>query len=393
MPKTQISKQIDGLKIRTLNLVLTKNCNLNCLYCYEKEKQQDEERMDTSIAKEMIRKYMNADDEFNVVEIDFFGGEPMLAFSQIREIIQWFLLQNWSKGYRFLIGTNGTILTDEMKSWLHKYRDIINISLSIDGNKIAHDLIRDNSYDLIYPNLSFFKSHWLHQPAKMTIIGDTIPYLADSIIELEEMGINFTANVAFEDFWGNSERKKKLLNIYEEQLNKLVSFYTAHQELFPVSPLLTALPEYLGLSNSIISNNSRSDCVRFCGAGHEMVTVDIDGEVYPCHRFLPWVTGKPAPKLQTNIQTLWKPEECSNCRIVSSCPTCAAFNWEVNGDTSIRSTYHCESHILEVLASSKLEAIRLSQINKNKLESISSGELKLLKRKTEALWELIENGI
>jgi radical SAM protein with 4Fe4S-binding SPASM domain len=41
----------------------------------------------------------------------------------------------------------------------------------------------------------------------------------------------------------------------------------------------------------------------FCGAGHEMVTVDVDGEVYPCHRFLPWVTGKPAPKGQTNFQS------------------------------------------------------------------------------------------
>ena len=87
------------------------------------------------------------------------------------------------------------------------------------------------------------------------------------------------------------------------------------------------------------------------------------------------------------------PEECANCKIIHSCPTCAGFNWEVNGDTGIRSTYHCEAHKLEVLAAAQIAAERLNKMPISDIDSLKKEERVLLKQRIRALFDLIEEGI
>jgi uncharacterized protein len=349
--------------------------------------------MDFKIAREAIAHYMQAEDEFDSVLIEFFGGEPLLVFPFIKKVVEWTISREWPKDYHFLIGTNGTLLTDDIKNWLQKNGKCLTAAFSIDGNKQAHNLVRDNSYDLLYPHIPFFMENWPGQPAKMTIYAETIPYLADSVIELEEMGLFFTANIAFEDFWGSPEQKEKLLDIYNDQLTTLVDYYSERPHLYPVSKILEALPIYLCIPEFRIYPANENDCTRFCGSGHEMVTVDVDGNVYPCHRFLPWITGKNAPGNPANSQSQWQPEECSNCKVVSSCPTCAGYNWEINGDCGIRTTFHCEAYKSEVIASAKLASLRLGKIKLSEIEKFTPNEKKMLKQRIEAIWELVENGI
>jgi uncharacterized protein len=391
MPKKNLKDNISNVptqKSRMVSLVVTRDCNLRCNYCYEKHDLRDKKIMDFSIAAAAISRYV-AEKGYDLLEIDFFGGEPMLSFHLIKDVVEWFHSQKWEINHRFLIGTNGTILTEEMKEWLIKNRNCVNIALSMDGNKIAHNICRSNSYDLVYQNLPFFKEYWPHQPIKMTISGETIQYVSDSIIEMEEMELLFTSNVAFENIWGDDDEKAALLDIYEDQLSRLVDYYASRPELFPVSPLLTAVPEYLGIPG--YQNKDTDEVKRFCGAGHEMVVIDVDGTEYPCHRFLPWVTGRPAPKEGANCQTAWKPEKCSNCKLLPSCPTCAGLNWEINGDSGIRTTFHCNSYKLEVLASCQLEIKRLKHKMK-RLANLSTSEKKQMKMQVEAILDLIENG-
>jgi uncharacterized protein len=382
-------------KIRTLSLVVTKSCNLRCSYCYEKNYNGEYQVMDLKVAKEVINHYLCAEDGFKAVVIDFFGGEPLLAFNLIKEVIEWTLSREWPKRYHFTIGTNGTLLTDEMKNWIIKKKNCLTLSFSINGNKKAHDLTRDNSYDLLSPHIPFFMENWPEQPAKMTICKETIPYVAESIIELEEMGLYITANLAFEDLWGTPEQEEKLLKIYNNQLMQLVDYYAERPDLFPVYRILDAFPISLNQSGNIIEQ-SYDECVRFCGSGHEMVLIDLDGQTYPCHRFVPWVTGKPAPIGPANRQQKWKPVECENCKILHVCPTCAGYNWEVNNDTGIRTTYHCRAIKLEALASAKLLLLKLKKSKKyqvQELNSISTEDQKQLKKRIEVLYELVENGI
>ncbi len=276
-----------------------------------------------------------------------------------------------------------------MKSWLVENKEHVSVGISLDGNKIAHDLNRCNSYDMVHQNLPFFRKHWPEQPAKMTISAESIPYVAESVIELEEMGLPFYGNVVFENIWGTSHQKAKLLDTYSEQLNKLVEYYSSRPDRLP--------PRMLAHDPGVMYRSGQSEppgeaCVRYCGAGHELVIVDIDGNTYSGHRFMPWVTGRPAPSEPVNRQGTWGPERCAKCRIVSLCPTCAGFNWQVNGNPATRTTYHCEAFKLEFLASAKLHAVRLMQQAAN-LSILSPNQIsEEAKLRLDAILDLATNG-
>lgn len=391
MPKSTFFSKKKEEKKFIVTLTICRKCNLRCRYCYEPHEHFDGRTMDFKVAQEIITRYMEAENEYDNVEFQLFGGEPMLAFPLIKQIVEWFHSRSWNKGHIFFITTNGTILTEEMKKWLLQNRQCVVAGFSIDGNRLAHNLGRDNSYDLLRRNIPFFRETWPTQPAKMTIYAETIPYIADSIIELEEMGLYFTANIVFEDIWGEPERKKALLDIYREQLLRLVDYYVDHPHLEPVGPLLRRELEFTNHYKPLKYLDSY--CVRYCGAGHEMVMVDVDGSIYPCHRFAPWIAKRPAPGLPPNRQKKWMPEKCTECKYVSLCPTCAGFNWESNGDTGIRTTYHCEAFKLELLASARLQAIRLGQRPLSDLTKLSNEEAVKVKRRIDTILELAEKGI
>lgn len=372
-------------------LNITKRCNLNCKYCFENKQYRTKEMMSLEVAKERITEYMNKEDEFDEVIIDFFGGEPFLAFDLIRQIVDWVKSEKWKKEYFFSIGTNGTILTEEMKEWLIKNRHLFSVGVSLDGSKEAHNISRDNSYDIIKKNLPFFQKNWPAQPAKMTICAETIPYVAKSIMEMEESVLSFTANVVMEDIWGSLEEKKRLLDIYAEQLSQLVSFYADHPQLYPVT-ILDRKIENIRLKNDNDNSENTKKVKRFCGSGHEMRMVDIDGNIYPCHRFSPWITKKPSPQEIQNHQTQWKPSECKICKLLPLCPTCSGYNYELNGESGIRSTYHCEALKLEVLATAQLQAIKLEK-DPPDFDNLSQKEGAIIKRRIEGILEIDEFGI
>lgn len=393
MPLVEFKKyNKEEQKRLSLTLVTTYDCNLNCSYCYEKKSVRDKKQMDLNDAQDTITYYMERDDEYEKVSIEFFGGEPLLAFQLIKEIIEWFYSRSWGEKVFFGIQTNGTLLTDEMKKWLIKYSKKVTVGFSIDGCKEAHDLNRNASYDLIRPNIPFLKKHWPYQPAKITINDKTIPYIARSVIHLENMELNFNGGLVLEDIWGDAEKKKRLLDIYEEQLALLVDFYEKNPHLDPPAPLFANLPEYLGRPSSEI-DQLKKESIRFCGSGHEMVTIDVDGTRYPCHRFLPICTGKCLPDKPINMQTEWEPVKCSRCKLAASCPTCVGYNYQVNGDTGIRTTYHCEAFKLSVLASCKLEALRLNRLKESEFAKLSEEEKSHRRRRLDAVINIIESGI
>ena len=385
MPKIDIRAKTE--KRQCITLELTHNCNLRCRYCYEHLKSPNQ-TMGIETAKSVITEFMEAENEYDGVEFDLSGGEPFLEFDLIREIIDWFHTRLWRKNHLFFIGTNGTILTESIKQWLIKNKKCVWVGVSLDGNKTAHDINRSDSYDQLMKNFPFFLEHWPNQPVKMTISAETIPYVAESIIELEEKNIPFTANIVYEDIWGNPENKEYLLNIYNHQLNQLVDYYEARPQLYPPR-ILDVLPEELIIYDRIKS--SETDVVRFCGSGREMVSIDIDGSRSPCHRFAPWITGIPLPEEPVNWQTSWKPERCTNCRLVQICPICIGFNWEVNGDTSMRTVYHCDAFKLQVQAAAKLQTLWLLKNKPEDLTGISLEKQFILKQRIDALLLLAES--
>ena len=226
------------------------------------------------------------------------------------------------------------------------------------------------------------------QGVKMTISAESIPYVADSIIELEEKEIPFSSNIVFENIWGTPEQKSVLLDVYAQQLERLVQYYAAHPDLYPAR-IVDVKIEHLTQDRH---SKEGENYIRACGAGHEMVAVNVDGSRSPCHRFGSWITGKPIPN-GANYQKTWGPKKCAECRLINLCPVCAGFNWQENGDSSIRTTYHCDSFKLEVQASAKLQALRLLQQKPEDIAKLPSEEAYKLKVKLDTLLEIAENGV
>jgi hypothetical protein len=75
------------------------------------------------------------------------------------------------------------------------------------------------------------------------------------------------------------------------------------------------------------------------------------------------------------------------------CPTCVGFNWQENGDSGVRTTYHCEAFKLEVLASAKLQALKLLQQQPKDLIQLPMEESRKARRRLDAILEVAAVGI
>lgn len=349
----------NDLKMRTLQFLVTEDCNLKCVYCYEKNKNTKSLSADFMIKR--IREEMLADNDYEELSIDFFGGEPLLEFGKIKKVVEWFHQYPWpanAKAYRFLVTTNGTILNEEMKEWFSRNRDDVTVGLSMDGTPEAQNRNRSNSYDDVAKHIPFFKELWPDQSVKMTSSLRTLDQIYEGVRHIDSLGLPVEPTVVFEDIWGNEADRKRAWRTYAEQLDKVVWFYHTHPEA--IRPVLL-FRDIQGL----YTHDDPKEGRLFCGAGRHLVCYAADEGEYPCMRFAPISTTRPlhdVTEAEGEVN-----EECEQCALEKLCPTCQAYNYEINGSSFARTSFHCEFFKLELLASAKLclldEGEQLHQVN------------------------------
>lgn len=339
---------------KTVMLTITERCNLNCRYCYEKNKSLKSMSAETAIR--IIANELNKDDEYDECEIQFFGGEPFFEPYLIQTVCEYLWSRKWSKKYQCFATTNGTLVHGKIKEWLRENKDRFVCSLSLDGTKRAHDINRCNSFDLI--DIEFFINTWPDQTAKMTISPESLPFLAESVIYLHELGINFHNNLAYGVDW----QDKRLLFILEDQLKTLADFYIEHPSVPQCS--------MLGMSIENVVVDRTFD--RWCGAGVSMRSYDTAGNLYPCHMFQPISSDLDIPGNKQNqrfeqLNTI--DPDCRECPIFNVCPTCYGHNYMATGDIAMRDEGLCQF--------TKRNTLATSYIWLKKLEKYSLAELSL----------------
>ena len=167
------------MKKVSIVLCLTHRCNLNCVYCYERHDSAHE--MNFDVAKTIIDRVSHQYDTNNAhIEFLLFGGEPLLRFSLIQSIVQYLRSSAELPHYNVFAPTNGTVLTEDMKTWLRENKDCFVLGLSLDGAKSTQDRNRSNSFDKI--DLNFFKTTWPTQNVKMTVSRESICNYANDVI-------------------------------------------------------------------------------------------------------------------------------------------------------------------------------------------------------------------
>ncbi len=328
-------------KSKNITLVLTHQCNLDCVYCYEHHKNSC--TMPASLAKKIVDEELSMNDGVSMVEFDFFGGEPLLELDTIKEVVEYTVAREYDKDYIFFITTNGVLLNDEDKEWLRDHADVLQVGLSLDGTKEMHDINRCGSFDDI--DLDFFKTVYPEESVKMTISKETLGSLAEGVIFCHDIGYDVSCNLAYGIDWESAENQQT----FAEQLSILIDYYLENPGVKPCSIL------DVNRIKSIASQEDRS--YRLCGAGYAMRAYDCDGTCYPCQYFLPICVGDEKAKrsLTLDFSSLRLREEqvdekCRSCFIRNACPTCYGNNYATTGDIYRRDMRICKMNIIQFKA-------------------------------------------
>lgn len=354
---------------KTVTFIVTEDCQLACRYCYLVGKNK-KNRMDFKTAQKAVDYLLKERNIFNETSIiwEFIGGEPFLEIELI-DLISDYIKRRmfeedhpWFNSYRFSFSTNGLLYhTKGVQDYIEKNKTHISIGITIDGTQKKHDLQRvypdgRGSYNDVVKNIPLWLSQFPEASTKVTVSSDDIPFIRESVLHLWGLGITqVNINVVFENAW-----KKGDDLLFEEQLLHLAD-------------TIIAEGLYRDFTCSFFHENmgSMMDCVtdnqNWCGAGR-MLSIDHEGNFYPCTRFAPYSLQNKKPLIVGNIddgldlnklrpfltldRITQSPTDCLECEVASGCAWCQAANYDFADTDTVyqRAVYICKMHQARVRA-------------------------------------------
>jgi uncharacterized protein len=252
-----------------ITIYLTNKCNLKCAYCFGLSLEPKD------LEKEKLKKIIDWFFNNSISEkrgISFFGGEPLLRFELIKYAVEYATSKD--KNMRFSITTNGTLLNEEIVDFFNKYFSIVNIS--IDGKKETHDYYRktilgEGSFDKINFNLiKKITKPELYIQSVVTPI--TVKNLFENAVFFHKLGLKQVIMLSPDFIW-----KKDDLKIYKKEIKKLAKYFISCLKQ-------NRNPFDLYYFTTLFSEDHKSKYP--CPAGRQSLTISVNGDIYPCHRFL-----------------------------------------------------------------------------------------------------------
>lgn len=274
--------------IKALCLHVAHTCNLNCSYCFASQGKYNGERalMSFEVGKRALDFLIENSGKRRNLEVDFFGGEPLMNFGVVKELVAYArsIEKEKGKNFRFTLTTNGVLVDDEVIEWAN--RECSNVVMSIDGRREVHDRFRvdyagKGSYDSIIPKFQKFakargdKSYYVR--------GTYTHYNPDFTEDLFHMAdLGFTelsmepVVCAPDDPCALTEEDLPVLFEQYEILAK--EMLKREKEGRP----LTFYHYMIDLQHGPCIYKRISGC----GSGTEYLAVTPWGDLYPCHQFV-----------------------------------------------------------------------------------------------------------
>ncbi|MCH5248313.1 MAG: radical SAM protein [Lachnospiraceae bacterium] len=264
-----------------LKLLLTNRCNLNCRYCYEGSKKTN--TLNDIKGKKAIDFYFDLlikeYENIGFIPIVYHGGEPLLEFSLMKELTEYAneklckLNNKKVKNCAFSFTTNGILLNEKMYDFFIKNN--FDISISIDGKQKTHDLNRvdysnNGSFTKVFFNANELKKVLGNKlKVRMTVTPDTIADLSQNVSWFIEEGFTNIGIVLdyFADWTGKLES-------IEEEFRKLQNIYITYRK--------NNKEFIVDIFDGKIKSYLVKEAPAYCNAGYGSITVDADGEIYPC---------------------------------------------------------------------------------------------------------------
>ncbi len=341
--------------IKSMCINIAHDCNLRCEYCFAAKGDfgTGRELMPLRTAKAAIDFIVERSGNRRNLEVDFFGGEPLMNFDVLKRTVEYArsLEPLYNKNFRFTVTTNGLLLTSDKIDFIN--REMSNVVLSLDGRQNVNDKLRvtpngRGCYDLIVPK---YQELVAGRAGKDYYVRGTFT----------RNNLDFTADV---------------LKIYDLGFDQISIEPVVADSALDYAICKADLPrifdEYETLAKEIVALKKNGRCFNFfhfmldldqgpcaikrlrgCSCGNEYVAVTPNGDIYPCHQFVGedcWKMGNVLKNTldgdikdrfaRTNVYTKKK---CRGCWAKFFCSGgCNANSWQYAGDIDKAHDISCE---------------------------------------------------
>lgn len=357
--------------VKAMCLNIAHDCQLRCKYCFASTGDFGKGRklMSYETGKHAIDFLLENSGDRPNLELDFFGGEPLMNFKVVKQIVEYARSREaeYGKKFRFTITTNGLLLDDEKIDFINK--EMSNVVLSIDGRKEVNDYFRvlpngQGCYDMILPKYKKLvegrgdKEYYV----RGTFTNKNLDFSND-VFALYDAGFD---QISVEPVVGDSDE------------------YALTEKDLPA-----VFKEYEILSKKIIDNEKtgkkfnffhfmldldQGPCaikrLRGCGCGNDYIAITPDGDIYPCHQFvgideykmgnIDEGTFNQDMKKEFASAHVYSKPDCKKCWAKFYCSGgCNANNYQYMGDIHTAHKISCQLEKKRLECAIMMKAIRI----------------------------------
>lgn len=315
-------------KVEILYFIVTTGCNLRCKYCFEENSQFNnhcEKNMSIETALVAAQKYLDylENEDIESPQVIFYGGEPLANWSVVKKVVEFMASKNHK--IKFNIVTNGTLINQEIATFIAQYD--IEVGISLDGPKAINDANRvfrtpeKSVYDSVMEKIKILQDKQVRYGLSITI--------SENLLERKEDVIDWIKNSnlssVFYNLYHYGEKTDKWKNFYNDMSDYLTESYDN------VAHLGIADGRINRKVDSLLDQRFKfSDCA---AVGANQLTIKPNGDVIICHGYVKtnkYVLGNiinqsiselinhPQSNMWINNAPIYN-DKCINCEAIYIC--------------------------------------------------------------------------
>lgn len=274
--------------VKALCLHIAHDCNLACRYCFAEEGEYKGRRalMSYEVGKQALDFLIQHSGNRRNLEVDFFGGEPLMNFDVVKQLVAYGREQEvlHDKKFRFTLTTNGILLDDDIIEFINQ--EMSNVVLSIDGRKEVNDFMRParngkGSYDVILPKFKKVAEsrNQTNYYVRGTFTHHNLDFAAD-VLHLADLGFE---QISVEPVVAAPEESYA---IKKEDIARICEEYDALAKEMIERKKKGRGFHFFHFMIDLTGGPCVAKRLSGCGSGTEYLAVTPWGDLYPCHQFV-----------------------------------------------------------------------------------------------------------